>query len=355
MLWVRPSSKTLTTCGCVSLPALLISRSNRSISCADIDAISVTILSATSRLKISSRASHTAAPMPPRPISRSIVYLPILCPERGSRSMDGSSSHSTPFAPASSSDSTSPRSPQSFPHTSSSNPVRCSSGRSMQRSSTLRTSCQRGSDISQLPGQPGARDLPPAHDGAQRNVEDAGRVGNRVAREEAHLDDLHELGIELLQPLQRLVQREQVRPAHAERMVPLVDGNVVARALFGFPESHAVDDDLSHRARRRGQEVGPVHPVVRIVAKQLEIDLVDQTGRTEQAGVRREDGTGHRSQLAIHDVEELRLGRILAALEACEDPIDVDSVHTLPRGGPRDPGPSLGIPLKRRENQSRTN
>src|SRR5688572_30287007 len=112
------------------------------------------------------------------------------------------------------SDSTSDRSSASPWQTAASAAARSSGRRSSTARSAPSTSAQRSAAIrvllAELAVEPHARDLPVAADGAGGHAEQPSDVRDREPGEEAQFHDLDHALIDLSQPLQRLVERQQI-------------------------------------------------------------------------------------------------------------------------------------------------
>lgn len=92
-------------------------------------------------------------------------------------------------------------------------------------------------------------------------------------REEAVL---RHLPLPRLEPLERLVQRQDLVALHLNRRVCLAQGGLfpAASSLHRGALAVPVDQQLPHRAGADGEEVGPAFGSQRAAAGELEVDLV---------------------------------------------------------------------------------
>jgi hypothetical protein len=138
----------------------------------------------------------------------------------------------------------------------------------------------------QLAPQPGPREAPARVDRPLGEAERRTDLAQRQAREEVHLDDLHEFRILTPERLERIVDGDDVDAARLEAGERLVER--IAPLLPAAPQRPAqprmVDQHVAHRARRRGEEVAPVPERRQLAAEDPQVGLVDQGGRLQ--GVR---------------------------------------------------------------------
>ena len=131
-------------------------------------------------------------------------------------------------------------------------------------------------------------------------------------REIAQLDDFRLLRIDLLEPVQRIVQRRQdVRLVVGDRnRIGQRDAAEAGPALLGAAGARALDEDLPHRPRGDADEMALVVPR-RAGAGQPEVGLVDERRRLE--GLARplppHVGPGDPAQLVVNERRDL-LGRL---------------------------------------------
>jgi hypothetical protein len=137
------------------------------------------------------------------------------------------------------------------------------------------------------------------------------------AGEVAKLDEPYELGIDGRQTRERLVERRQLDVSRSaelgrvdeagtrRRRQVLVEGHALGRpaALDGPARTGALHEDLPHRQRGNGHEVGAVLEVSRALRGRADERLVD-----ERRGLQRLPGTfasdvsgGNPPQLVVHE------------------------------------------------------
>ena len=161
----------------------------------------------------------------------------------------------------------------------------------------------RGTVGVQVGVQQGAGPLPVA---LHRSLGDAERLRHLRVGESAEVAILHhvaEAPVERPEPVERLVERDQLlgryrlgrRGVAERRLLP------PAAATLRLPAAGAVNQDLAHCARGHGQEVRPVLPVGG-GAQQAEERVVDQLGRLHRLGITfaAKQGRGAPPQLRLH-------------------------------------------------------
>lgn len=135
------------------------------------------------------------------------------------------------------------------------------------------------SRFSEPPEQPHPRQPPLSLDGPRRDLQDLGGLLHRQAAEEPKLDDAALPRLEGLELMEGLVEGEQV-DVHLDRFVEGVaegDSHQVAPPLRGQAGASMVDEDAAHQRGREAEELGPVLPLDRPGAHQLEVDLIDES------------------------------------------------------------------------------
>lgn len=144
---------------------------------------------------------------------------------------------------------------------------------------------------------------PAAFDRSRGTAENVGRVFNRQAAEKPQLDDPSQLFVELRQPFERCIERDDLGRAFGGSHVDIFHGNErnAAAAFVRQPLSRMVHGELPHRFRGYGEEMTAiVSDQVRLLG-QLQIRLVNQ-----RRGLQRVVATAvkpparDRAQLAIH-------------------------------------------------------
>src|SRR5687767_12394966 len=132
--------------------------------------------------------------------------------------------------------------------------------------------------------QPGLGDGPVPFDGGGGDVHGRGRFLDGGAAEEPELDEARLFGIEVRELGQCRVEIEQVDRWLAAGDESLVEGDTVARAaaLGGAARAGALDQNLTHRVRGDGAEVGAVLPPARAVLHQPQVGLVHERRRLQR-------------------------------------------------------------------------
>ena len=126
---------------------------------------------------------------------------------------------------------------------------------------------------------------PVALHGGGRDAHRLGRLLDRQPAEEPQLDDARLARVELGQPGERGVERDHVdRALGRRRLQPLVerDARLAAAALQRVARARPLDQDLPHRVRGDGGEVGAVLPALGAVLEELEVRLVDERRRLQR-------------------------------------------------------------------------
>ena len=141
----------------------------------------------------------------------------------------------------------------------------------------------------ELVAQPGAGDPPVAARPCHRDPERRGDLGDGQAAEVPQGDDLGLAPVQRGQPVERLVDRDDVQALLLEVVHHRVERDAphAPAAPGGGPPPGVVDEHLPHRPRGRGEQVAAVRrPVEDRLAQQPDDGLVDDRGGRERvAGV----------------------------------------------------------------------
>ena len=126
--------------------------------------------------------------------------------------------------------------------------------------------------------QPGLRNRPLANDGGVRDAEYGGRLLDRQPAEVTEFDDAFLARAESRHPFERLVQRQHVdlpgavgRDVFGQR-----DACQLAATLVGPTRPRQVDEDPSHDAGRRPEEVSPTQPPGLSLIDESDVGLVHE-------------------------------------------------------------------------------
>src|SRR5262249_12563363 len=116
--------------------------------------------------------------------------------------------------------------------------------------------------LAQLPGQPGAGVAPLALKGTDRPADDAGRLVKAQPGVVAEHDQLGQGRPGLLEPLNRLVQRQQVSGRRLDQGQALgqLDALPAAAVFLAGLAAGLLDEDLAHGPRRRPEEMALPFP-----------------------------------------------------------------------------------------------
>src|SRR5688500_11517232 len=241
----------------------------------------------------SARSPRNTRPIPPRPISRTTRKGPIISDTgpataavasrsgAASRAAGDSSTLSERWY-ARTSSSTSARSAASSPHSRSMNAVRSPGGMSTAASKMLSTRRNRSVGVAltapplydvlclphrgagsrlvlagDLPVEPALRLGPVALRRAQADAERLGRLLLRHPAEESALHDLGLSCIDLLEPSERVVDRDQLLGSLLGAELHVVDRDALEHpaALRAAVAARVIDEDPPHRRRGDGHEV----------------------------------------------------------------------------------------------------
>ena len=107
------------------------------------------------------------------------------------------------------------------------------------------------------------------------------------AREEAQLHDLGLAGVNGLESPQRVIQFDEVLLQRLRHVHRQFQGHLAhaSATLVVVTRARMIDEDTPHRARRHGEEVGPILPLHAIELDQPEVRLVDERGRLQRVAV----------------------------------------------------------------------
>jgi hypothetical protein len=119
--------------------------------------------------------------------------------------------------------------------------------------------------------------------GPRGDVQNAGDLVHREAREEAHLDDpgvLRVLGFEVFQGF---IEGAKIHLSFVEDRQVVLERNPYApmSALLAAARTGMVDENPSQRLGRYGEEMGPVTPLCTRLIHELEVCFMDQRGRLQ--------------------------------------------------------------------------
>ena len=131
---------------------------------------------------------------------------------------------------------------------------------------------------------PGAGRLPVTVHRRTGNAEDVGRLGNRVAREEAALDDLRNALVLLSENLEKIIDQNHLLGSGLapEGDIGQVFAGAVPRALLCCLPAGDVDEHLTHGPSSYRVEVLPVLPLNGVVVNELLVGFVDQFRRLKR-------------------------------------------------------------------------
>ena len=129
------------------------------------------------------------------------------------------------------------------------------------------------------------------------------RFVNRQPSERTQLHDLRKLAIELFQPTERIVHRENGNLTHGLDLPRLVDLHMLdAVATFvRMTPPGVVDEDPADDLRRNAEEVRPVPPIDLPLIYQPQVGLMNQ-----RRGLERVSGA-FMTQLPSSDATQLRI------------------------------------------------
>ena len=183
--------------------------------------------------------------------------------------------------------------------------------------------------------EPGLGVGPPAFRRGFGDVEDAGGLFGREADEVPELHELGLLGVEGGEPLEGVVEGEELVVLDGRREVESVEFDVFGAGPVaeGALASGAVDEDAAHGLGGSGEEVGAILPMGLSVRAQPEPGFVDEGGGLEclAGGFAGHLLGGHLTQLGIDEFEETLGGAGVAAADRGEDLGDV--THGVGRTG----------------------
>src|SRR5215207_6612199 len=225
------------------------------------------------------------------------------------------------------SDSTSRRSPSSPPHSRARYSSRSAAPSCEAAWNSSSTRGQSSAVTPDLPRQPCLRRAPVALDRDDRDAQHLGRLGGREPAEVAELDDARLARVELRQPHERLVQRDQLG-----RTLLADDGHLRERHLHGpaaalgaVTVARVVEQDASHDLRGDGEEVRAVLPVHALLVDEPEVRLVDERRRLERVPrvLAPHEVARDAVQLSLDEREEAFERRPVAVAPCDEQPRDL--------------------------------
>jgi hypothetical protein len=119
------------------------------------------------------------------------------------------------------------------------------------------------STVAEFRLQPGAGELPIAHDGVWRDGEHFGRFFNTEAAEETQFDNAGFALVNGSESVKRVVQGDQLtRPTPTDvRQLFQIDLLCVAASLARYPAASLVKKDVAHDEGRDCEKMRPVLPV----------------------------------------------------------------------------------------------
>lgn len=142
------------------------------------------------------------------------------------------------------------------------------------------------------------------------------------ANEEAEFDDLGRPSIFVGEPYERSVQSKELIIRKRARDLNRINVQTlqVATPLLPFPLSCILDEDPPHRLRRGAKEVSSALPCGLLISSQPDPSIVHEDGRLDRLSglFLRHFPTGHRTQLVVHESEELCGGALVTVLDPLE-------------------------------------
>jgi len=172
--------------------------------------------------------------------------------------------------------------------------------------------------------QPRLREVPVPDDGKRRDVQNAGGLFNAQAAEEAQFDDFALPGVQLREPVQGFVEREQIRSAvrRANNVFFQRYRPDAASPLLIATRAGMVDKNAAHDLRSDAIKVRPIFPPRVFPIRQAQVSLVDQGSCLECVlGILASHGpAGQPAQLCINQRRHLfRRGWVAFAPGAQQD------------------------------------
>ncbi len=110
---------------------------------------------------------------------------------------------------------------------------------------------------------------------------------DREAAERAKLDDLRQLGVDLGQAIERVVQRDDGYLVGRGDVVGFIDGHTAhtLAPFVGAVTTRVIDQDPAHDLRRDAKEVRAILPIDLALVDEPHVRLMDQ-GRRLQGVIR---------------------------------------------------------------------
>lgn len=171
--------------------------------------------------------------------------------------------------------------------------------------------------------EPGPGERPVALHGSGCDPEDFGGFVHAEPREKAQAHDGRAAFVNVVQSIERAVEREnlvefvvdrEVGGAEIRKRDLLLRATFDSAALLASAGASAVDEDTAHRFGGRGEVLRAVRPALRTLGGETKVRLVNEFGGTKRSAgaLAPKPRAGERAQFRVNRVEH-RGGRFIAA------------------------------------------